>query len=103
MLGPDLGAGERAVGFVPTLTQLGYALGILLLAPLGDRMDRRRIILAKTAALMLALLASGLAPAWRRCWLPAWPWAWPPPWRRTWYRPPPRWRPSTSAARWWAR
>src|SRR5256885_2304829 len=62
VLGPDLGAGERAVGFVPTLTQLGYALGILLLAPLGDRMDRRRIILAKTAALMLALLASGLAP-----------------------------------------
>src|SRR5256885_9455852 len=50
VLGPDLGAGERAVGFVPTLTQLGYALGILLLAPLGDRMDRRRIILAKTAA-----------------------------------------------------
>ena len=47
---------------MPTLTQLGYALGILLLAPLGDRMDRRRIILAKTAALMLALLASGLAP-----------------------------------------
>ncbi|CAB5711476.1 Inner membrane transport protein ynfM [Delftia tsuruhatensis] len=62
VLGPDLGASERAVGFVPTLTQLGYALGILLLAPLGDRMDRRRIILAKTAALMLALLASGLAP-----------------------------------------
>lgn len=62
VLGPDIGASERAVGFVPTLTQLGYALGILLLAPLGDRLDRRRIILCKTAALVLALLASGLAP-----------------------------------------
>jgi predicted MFS family arabinose efflux permease len=62
VLGGDIGASERAVGFVPTLTQLGYALGILLLAPLGDRMDRRRIILVKTAALTLALLASGVAP-----------------------------------------
>jgi predicted MFS family arabinose efflux permease len=50
------------VGFVPTLTQLGYALGILLLAPLGDRFDRRRIILLKAAVLSVALLVGGLAP-----------------------------------------
>ena len=31
LIAQDLGAGERAVGLVPTLTQLGYALGILLL------------------------------------------------------------------------
>jgi len=62
VLGPDLGAGERAVGMVPTLTQLGYALGILLLAPLGDRYDRRRIILGKAAILTLALVLFGFAP-----------------------------------------
>lgn len=62
VLGPDLGAGERAVGMVPTLTQLGYALGILLLAPLGDRYDRRRIILGKAAILTLALVFFGFAP-----------------------------------------
>lgn len=61
LLGADLGASTRAIGFVPTLTQLGYALGILLLAPLGDRYDRRRVILAKAAALALALLLGGLA------------------------------------------
>lgn len=55
-------ADSRVVGLVPTLTQLGYALGILLLAPLGDRFDRRRIIVIKSIALMLALLLSGLAP-----------------------------------------
>ena len=49
VLGADIGASGRAVGFMPTLTQLGYALGILLLAPLGDRFDRRGIILAKAA------------------------------------------------------
>ncbi|HWK88965.1 MAG TPA: MFS transporter [Longimicrobium sp.] len=56
VLGADIHAGDRAVGWVPTLTQLGYALGILLLAPLGDRYDRRRIILAKAAVLCAALL-----------------------------------------------
>lgn len=63
VLGPDIGASARSVGFVPTLTQLGYALGILLLAPLGDRFDRRRIILVKAAVLVLALLGAALSPS----------------------------------------
>ncbi|SAI69426.1 transmembrane transport protein [Bordetella ansorpii] len=63
ILGEDLHASGNAVGWIPTLTQLGYALGILLLAPLGDRYDRKHIILAKAAILMLALLASALAPS----------------------------------------
>lgn len=62
VLGADIAASDRAVGLVPTLTQLGYALGILLLAPLGDRFDRRRIIVLKAAVLAIALLGSGLAP-----------------------------------------
>ncbi len=63
ILGPDIQADGRSVGWVPTLTQLGYAAGILLLAPLGDRFDRRRIILAKAAVLVAALLAAGFAPS----------------------------------------
>ncbi len=63
VLAGDIGASTRAAGFVPTLTQLGYALGILLLAPLGDRYDRRRIILAKAVALCAALLLAGAAPS----------------------------------------
>ncbi|MDR3673258.1 MAG: MFS transporter [Holophaga sp.] len=63
VMATDLGAGVRAIGLVPTLTQLGYALGILLLAPLGDRHDRRTIILVKAALLVMALLAAGLAPS----------------------------------------
>ncbi|MBX3621629.1 MAG: MFS transporter [Rhizobacter sp.] len=58
----ELGAGTRGAGLIPTLTQLGYALGILLLGPLGDRYDRRALILLKAALLAVALLASGLAP-----------------------------------------
>lgn len=62
VLSSALGASARDTGFVPTLTQLGYALGILLLAPLGDRFDRRVLILVKANLLAAALLASGLVP-----------------------------------------
>ncbi|PTL81262.1 MFS transporter [Vitiosangium sp. GDMCC 1.1324] len=62
VIGANIGASDTAVGFVPMLTQLGYALGILLLTPLGDRFDRRRIILTKAALLSVALLLGGIAP-----------------------------------------
>jgi predicted MFS family arabinose efflux permease len=62
VLAEDLHASPRAIGWIPTLTQLGYALGLLLLAPLGDRYDRRNIILLKAAMLCAALLLTGFAP-----------------------------------------
>lgn len=63
ILGADLHASAREIGLVPTANQLGYAFGILLLAPLGDRYDRRRIILIKAAVLTVALLLAGAAPS----------------------------------------
>lgn len=49
-------------GLIPTLTQIGYALGILFLVPLGDRYDRRNLIFMKSLLLALALLLCALAP-----------------------------------------
>jgi predicted MFS family arabinose efflux permease len=63
ILESDTGASARAIGMVPMLTQLGYALGILLLAPLGDRFDRRRVILIKAGALVGALLLAAVSPS----------------------------------------
>lgn len=60
-LAKDIGVSDVNIGLVPTLTQLGYALGILLLAPLGDRHDRRQIILIKLTLLVLALLATAFS------------------------------------------
>jgi predicted MFS family arabinose efflux permease len=69
---PILGIMESAfpaqatvIGLVPTATQLGFAVGLLLLVPLGDRFDRRRLILIQLAALALSLAATAVAPdAW---------------------------------------
>ncbi|RYZ05434.1 MAG: MFS transporter, partial [Comamonadaceae bacterium] len=58
----DLHASAGAAGGIPMLTQLGYALGILLLAPLGDRYDRRKIMLAKSLLLAASLLLGAFAP-----------------------------------------
>jgi len=63
VLSSDIGASTQSVGLLPTLTQLGYALGILFLAPLGDRHDRRKIILSKTVILFAALLLAALSPS----------------------------------------
>lgn len=61
IIGKQFSVGVGAVGMVPMLTQMGYALGILLLAPLGDRHDRRAIILIKGLLLVAALLLCGFS------------------------------------------
>ncbi len=61
IISKQFNAGIGAVGMVPMLTQAGYALGILLLAPLGDRHDRRTIIFIKGLLLVSALLLCGFS------------------------------------------
>ncbi len=55
-------ASVQQVGLVPTLTQAGYALGLLLFVPLGDRVDARRLIVITLIAATLALLAAAASP-----------------------------------------
>ena len=51
------------VGLVVTLTQVGYGLGLLLLVPLGDRLNRRRLIVGQSLLSALALLLIAWAPS----------------------------------------
>lgn len=59
------GFGPGVAGLVSTLTMLGYAAGLLLLVPLTDLVDNRRLVvwtlLADVAALALAALAGSPA------------------------------------------
>ena len=56
------GSSPRAAGSIATLTQAGYAVGILLFVPLGDIIERRRLITMLLGAVALSLLVTGLGP-----------------------------------------
>lgn len=50
-------------GMLVTATQIGYAVGILLIVPLGDVLNRRKLLFGVMAASAVALAASAFAPA----------------------------------------
>jgi predicted MFS family arabinose efflux permease len=57
------GASERQTGLIPTLTQLGYGLAMVGLVPLGDRYERRRLIVRMSWASVVALGLVAIAPS----------------------------------------
>src|SRR5260370_28974282 len=54
--------GERQAGAVSVAAQTGYALGLLLFVPLGDKLERRSLLLTLLFAASLALAAITLSP-----------------------------------------
>jgi hypothetical protein len=57
----DLSIEPAAIGIVVTLTQVGYALGLMLIVPLGDLVDRRHLILWQIGLSAVALVVVGTA------------------------------------------
>lgn len=60
-IGREFRLDEAAVGIVVTATQLGCAIALLFVVPLGDLLDRRRLMLGQLALLVLALGAVSVA------------------------------------------
>lgn len=59
----SLGLGPAAAGVIVTLTQLGYGLGLLLVVPLADLLENRRLVVAIVAACAVALAVAALSTA----------------------------------------
>lgn len=58
----EFGISTATVGLVITVTQIGYGLGLLLLVPLGDLLNRRRLVIGQSLLSVLALLLVATAP-----------------------------------------
>ncbi|ORX05883.1 MFS transporter [Mycolicibacillus trivialis] len=58
------GASTTSVGLIVTASQVGYAIGLALLVPLGDLMERRRLLTVMLVATAGCLLAMAFAPNW---------------------------------------
>jgi len=62
LIGPELGLRPDAISLVVTLTQLGYGLGLLVLVPLGDLLENRRLVVTLLVATAVSLAITASAP-----------------------------------------
>src|SRR5437879_4858589 len=62
-MGRSFAVSESAIGFIATLTQLGYAAGLLLIVPLGDVFDRRMLVMLTLFAVTVSLIVMAMAPS----------------------------------------
>lgn len=62
-MGRDLQLPTDALGWLVSAGQLGYLMGLVLLVPLGDRFDRRRLIALHLGLVAAGMLAVAVAPA----------------------------------------
>ena len=56
----DLGVSDFQANLIAMITQIGYALGLLFIVPLGDLYRRKKIILVNFFLLVFALLTMAL-------------------------------------------
>ena len=57
----SLGFTPAATGLIVTLTQIGYGLGLLLIVPLGDLLENRKLVLTLVALAAVALVGAAFA------------------------------------------
>ena len=57
----DLGVSEFTANLIPMTTQIGYALGLLFIIPLGDLCKRQHIIIVNFLLLAVSMLGFGMA------------------------------------------
>src|SRR6201991_95677 len=61
-IGHDLGVGPAGLGLVTMVTQVGYFLGLILIVPLGDLINRRVLIVVGCVIAAAALVGVAVSP-----------------------------------------
>lgn len=61
LIGPEVGLSPQAASLIVSVTQLGYAAGLLLLVPLGDFVENRKLVVLTVMANIPALLLTATA------------------------------------------
>lgn len=63
-LGRDLNTTVGNIGLVASFTQIGYALGLFFIVPLGDVVPKKKLILIKQFLLIITLVAAAASTSW---------------------------------------
>jgi len=63
LIGASFGTSDTVTSQLVMLGQLGYSLGLFLFVPIGDRIDRRRLILTLLAINTVGMAACAAAPS----------------------------------------
>lgn len=62
MIRQEFGVSEFKANLISMVSQIGYALGLLFLIPLGDLFQRKKIIITNFGILIISLLTIGFSP-----------------------------------------
>lgn len=63
LIAPAVGLSDEAASLIVTVTQVGYCIGLILLAPLGDLLENRALTFWTLLADVVALAAAAIAPS----------------------------------------
>lgn len=64
LMASDFGISAAKAGLIITMTQVGYGFGLIFLVPLGDIVNRRRLIMGLTMISAIALTVVATAQVW---------------------------------------